>query len=145
MKPWRAALTSATASGKSTRIASRRAIACLSEPPSTRTCPSAAAVSSTAVFSVRVANCSRCASCTVLVDAAEEREAGGVDLHAFRHVDVHAAEDRERPDRHHVCVELGLTQVEVSAAEERQDERPARHAPAALALDPAKDRDREAL
>src|SRR5437588_1327225 len=64
MKPWRAALTSATASGKSTRIASRRAIACSSEPPSTRTCPSAAAVSSTAVFSVSVANCSRCASCT---------------------------------------------------------------------------------
>ena len=30
MKPWRAALTSATASGKSTRIASRRAIACSS-------------------------------------------------------------------------------------------------------------------
>ena len=28
MNPWRAALTSATASGKSTRIASRRAIAC---------------------------------------------------------------------------------------------------------------------
>src|SRR5919197_2372035 len=64
MKPWRAALTSATASGKSTRIASRRAIACSSEPPSTRTWPSAAAVSSTAVFSVSVANCSRCASCT---------------------------------------------------------------------------------
>src|SRR5437016_58890 len=64
MKPWRAALTSATASGKSTRIASRRAIACSSEPPSTRTCPSAAAVSSTAVFSVSVANCARCASCT---------------------------------------------------------------------------------
>ena len=33
MKPWRAALTSATASGKSTRIASRRAIACSSGPP----------------------------------------------------------------------------------------------------------------
>ena len=31
MKPWRAALTSATASGKSTRIASRSAIACSSE------------------------------------------------------------------------------------------------------------------
>ena len=30
MNPWRAALTSATASGKSTRIASRRAIACSS-------------------------------------------------------------------------------------------------------------------
>ena len=30
MKPWRAALTSATASGKSTRIASRSAIACSS-------------------------------------------------------------------------------------------------------------------
>ena len=34
MNPWRAALTSATASGKSTRIASRRAIACSSAPPS---------------------------------------------------------------------------------------------------------------
>ena len=33
MKPWRAALTSATASGKSTRIASRRAIACSSGAP----------------------------------------------------------------------------------------------------------------
>ena len=33
MKPWRAAETSATASGKSTRIASRRAIACSSTPP----------------------------------------------------------------------------------------------------------------
>ena len=33
MKPWRAALTSATASGKSTRIASRIAIACSSPPP----------------------------------------------------------------------------------------------------------------
>ena len=30
MNPWRAALTSATASGKSTRMASRRAIACSS-------------------------------------------------------------------------------------------------------------------
>src|SRR5437016_2448640 len=65
MKPWRAALTSATASGKSTRIASRSAIACSSGPPWADTCWSAAAVSSTAVFSVRVANCSRCASCTV--------------------------------------------------------------------------------
>ena len=33
MKPWRAALTSATASGKSTRIASRIAIACSSAVP----------------------------------------------------------------------------------------------------------------
>jgi hypothetical protein len=33
MNPWRAALTSATASGKRTRIASRRAIACSSAPP----------------------------------------------------------------------------------------------------------------
>ena len=33
MNPWRAALTSATASGKSTRIASRSAIACSSAPP----------------------------------------------------------------------------------------------------------------
>ena len=36
MKPWRAALTSATASGKRTRIASRRAIACSSALPVTR-------------------------------------------------------------------------------------------------------------
>ena len=42
MKPWRAALTSATASGKSTRMASRSAIACSSdaaghlEPPQRR-------------------------------------------------------------------------------------------------------------
>ena len=50
MKPWRAALTSATASGKSTRIASRSAIACSSTPPVGWTCASAAAVSSTAVF-----------------------------------------------------------------------------------------------
>src|ERR671926_1748163 len=64
MKPWRAALTSATASGKSTRIASRSAIACSSGPPLTSIRRSAAAVSSTAVFSVSVANCSRCASCT---------------------------------------------------------------------------------
>ena len=35
MKPWRAAETSATASGKSTRIASRRASACASGGPST--------------------------------------------------------------------------------------------------------------
>jgi hypothetical protein len=34
MNPWRAALTSATASGKSTRIASRSAIACSSAEPS---------------------------------------------------------------------------------------------------------------
>ena len=33
MNPWRAALTSATASGKSTRMASRSAIACSSGPP----------------------------------------------------------------------------------------------------------------
>ena len=33
MKPWRAAQTSATASGKSTRIASRSAIACSSAVP----------------------------------------------------------------------------------------------------------------
>ena len=33
MNPWRAALTSATASGNSTRIASRSAIACSSTPP----------------------------------------------------------------------------------------------------------------
>ena len=33
MKPWRAALTSATASGKSTRIASRSAIVCSSVCP----------------------------------------------------------------------------------------------------------------
>ena len=32
MKPWRAALTSATASGNSTRIASRIAVACSSAP-----------------------------------------------------------------------------------------------------------------
>src|SRR5580765_3434870 len=64
MKPWRAAETSATASGKSTRIASRRAIDCSSAPPSTCTCWSAAPVSSTAVFNVSVANCSRWASCT---------------------------------------------------------------------------------
>src|SRR5262249_43523094 len=64
MKPCRAALTSATASGKSTRMASRRAIACSSGAPVTVTCDSAAEVSSTAVLSVSVANCSRCASCT---------------------------------------------------------------------------------
>src|SRR5947209_2854385 len=64
MKPWRAALTSATASGKSTRIASRRAIACSSTLPCVSICESAAEVSSTAVLSVSVANCSRCASCT---------------------------------------------------------------------------------
>ena len=33
MNPWRAALTRPTASGNSTRIASRRAIACSSGPP----------------------------------------------------------------------------------------------------------------
>ena len=33
MNPWRAALTSATASGKRTRIASRSAAACSSGPP----------------------------------------------------------------------------------------------------------------
>src|SRR5437763_11423286 len=65
MNPWRAALTSATASGKRTRIASRRAIACSSAPPCGWSCCNAAAVSSTAVLSVSVANCSRCASCTV--------------------------------------------------------------------------------
>ena len=64
MNPWRAALTSATASGNSTRIASRSAIACSSAPPFASTRESAAAVSSTAVFSVSVANCSRCASAT---------------------------------------------------------------------------------
>ena len=36
MKPWRAALTSATASGKSTRIVSRSAIACSSGEPGDR-------------------------------------------------------------------------------------------------------------
>src|SRR5438552_7632144 len=65
MNPWRAALTSATASGNSTRIASRSAAACSSTEPLASTCASAAEVSSTAVFSVSVANCSRCASCTV--------------------------------------------------------------------------------
>src|SRR5687767_12868462 len=64
MKPCRAAETSATASGKRTRIASRSATACSSIPPEGCTCLSAAAVSSTAVFRVSVANCSRCASCT---------------------------------------------------------------------------------
>src|SRR5215471_17023407 len=64
MNPWRAALTSATASGKSTRMASRSAIACSSAPPCAWICDSAAPVSSTAVFSVSVANCSRCCSCT---------------------------------------------------------------------------------
>src|SRR6266508_961087 len=64
MNPWRAALTSATASGNRTRMASRRASACSSGPPLASTRPSAAAVSSTAVFSVKVANCSRCASAT---------------------------------------------------------------------------------
>src|SRR5262249_25641170 len=52
MKPWRAALTSATASGKSTRIASRNATACWSLEPSGLICDSAAPVSSTAVFRV---------------------------------------------------------------------------------------------
>src|SRR4051794_12268685 len=65
MKPWRAALTSATASGKSTRIASRSATACSSALPEGWSWERAAPVSSTAVFSVSVANCSRCASCTV--------------------------------------------------------------------------------
>ena len=64
MNPWRAALTSATASGKSTRIASRSAIACSSGGPETFISEIAAAVSSTAVLSVSVANCSRWASCT---------------------------------------------------------------------------------
>ena len=45
-------------------MASRSAIACSSGPPWTLICCSAAAVSDTAVFSVSVANCSRCASCT---------------------------------------------------------------------------------
>src|SRR5262245_38491592 len=67
MKPWRAAETSATASGKSTRIPSRSAIACSSGEPSTCICLSAAPVSSTAVFSVSVANCSRCDSCIASV------------------------------------------------------------------------------
>ena len=67
MNPWRAALTSATASGKSTRIASRSAIGLLvAPPPCGWICCSAAAVSSTAVLSVSVANCSRCASWTRL-------------------------------------------------------------------------------
>src|SRR5262252_2295785 len=65
MNPWRAALTSATASGKRTRIASLSAIACSSTPPCGCICCSAAAVSSTAVLSVSVANCSRCASWTL--------------------------------------------------------------------------------
>src|SRR5581483_3627862 len=64
MKPWRAALTSATASGNSTRMASRRASACSSGPPAASMRASAAAVSSTAVFSVSVANCSRCEAAT---------------------------------------------------------------------------------
>src|SRR5689334_12800650 len=64
MNPWRAALTSATASGNSTRIASRSASACSSAPPFASTRDNAAAVSSTAVLSVSVANCSRCASAT---------------------------------------------------------------------------------
>ncbi len=38
MNPWRAALTSATASGNSTRIASRRAIACSSGVPGGWSC-----------------------------------------------------------------------------------------------------------
>src|SRR5688500_6329604 len=45
-------------------MASRSATACSSGPPDACTCFSAAAVSSTAVLSVSVANCSRCASCT---------------------------------------------------------------------------------
>ena len=60
MNPWRAALTSATV-WEETRTASRSAIACSSEPPCVCIWPSAAAVSRTAVLSVSVANCSRCA------------------------------------------------------------------------------------
>ena len=56
--------TSATASGKRIRIASRSANACSSAVPETSMRFSAAPVSSTAVFSVSVANCSRCASAT---------------------------------------------------------------------------------
>src|SRR2546423_466131 len=56
MKPCRAADTSATASGKRTRMASRSATACSSGPPVALTCCSAAAVSSTAVLSVSVAD-----------------------------------------------------------------------------------------
>ena len=58
-EPLAGCVTSATASGKSTRIASRSAIACSSIAPLGCTCFSAAAVNSTAVFSVSVANCSR--------------------------------------------------------------------------------------
>src|SRR5262245_24764400 len=64
MNPWRAALTSATASGNRTRIASRSTSACSSGLPFASTRASAAEVSSTAVFSVSVANCSRWASAT---------------------------------------------------------------------------------
>src|SRR5919201_5777922 len=232
MNPWRAALTSATASGKSTRIASRSAIACSSGPPWTCSWPSAAAVSSTAVFSVSVANCSRCASCTdsaccsansrsprirssgsppkgkpkppdpsistslaselastrrtpelpspagraggyvphvepaeqrecdhaherrsrrqvsfdaVLVVAAEEREAAQVYLDSLGDIEVRAAEHAEREDRHRRRVELGLPEIEIRAAEERDDDASARDAPAALSLAPAEDRERQAL
>src|SRR5437763_4628406 len=51
MNPWRAALTSATASGKSTRMESRSASACPSAVPVTCPRASAADVSSTAVLS----------------------------------------------------------------------------------------------
>src|SRR6266511_4118552 len=64
MKPWRAADTNATASGKRIRIASRSAIACSSDVPVASIRCRAAPVSSTAVLSVKVANCSRCASAT---------------------------------------------------------------------------------
>src|SRR5215204_818290 len=64
MNPWRAALTSATASGNRTCIALRSASACSPGSPETSMRFIAAAVSSTAVFSVSVANCSRCASAT---------------------------------------------------------------------------------
>ena len=67
MKPWRAAETSATASGKSTRIPSRKRDRLLVGRALDVICLSAAPVSSTAVFSVNVANCSRCDSCIASV------------------------------------------------------------------------------
>ena len=64
-----------------------------------------------------------------LVVAAEEREAAHVDLDALRHVDVGAPEDRQRVDRQHGLLELGLPEVDIDPTEEREREEPSTGAP----------------
>jgi hypothetical protein len=76
----------------------------------------------------------------VLVVAAHDREAADVRLDALGDVHVRAAHDGEDRDGDLVVLDLGLAEVEVAAAHQREDDHPSRNAPAALAVGAAHDR-----